>query len=92
MENSRGKGGTRGSQGVTVKLRDQSVDSATVVGQVVQPREPRLAELKGLTHDVFSERWTNLFGVLPVAETRRCRSVDSTRVLSQVAVERGESA
>ena len=55
------KGRDSGFAGVTVNLRGQSVDSAMVVGQVVQPRKPRLAELKGLTHDVFSERWANLF-------------------------------
>ncbi len=58
--------GVRGSRGVTVNLRGQSVDSTMVASQVAQPKKPRHVELKGLielTGPVFSERWTTISGL-----------------------------
>ena len=57
--------GVRGSRGVTVNLRGQSVDSTMVVSEVAQPEKPLRPELKGLiklTGHVFSERWTTFSG------------------------------
>ncbi len=57
--------GVRGSRGVTVNLRGQSIDSTMVVSQMAQPKRPRHDELKGLielTGHVFSERWTAFSG------------------------------
>src|SRR5208282_6925312 len=57
--------GVRGSRRMTVNLRGQSGDSTMVVSQVVQPKKPRLTELKGLielTGHVFSECWTTFSG------------------------------
>jgi len=84
----------RGSRGVTVNLLGQSVDSTMVASQVAQPEKPRLTELKGLielTGHVFSERWNHLFGFFRTIETRRRRSVDSKRVVRQMAAERGRA-
>jgi len=87
--------GVRGLRGVTVNLRGQSVDSTMVAGQVAQPKKPRHDELKGLTRTYgprLQRALGHLFGFCRAAETRRRRSVDSKRVVSQVAVDRGKSA
>ncbi len=64
-EGRRQGSGLRDSRRVTINLRGQSIDSTFVVSQVVQPKKPRRAELKGLielTGHVFRERWTTFSG------------------------------
>ena len=42
--------------------RCRSVDSTRVVSEVAEPKKPRHAELKGVTSEVFRERWTTFSG------------------------------